>query len=355
MNYVVIMQKFFNHKLIRSLLVYVVALAIAFGVISLIILLLGFDVTLALSTLLTTTFRSSFGFQETLKKTITLVFTTYAFAIPFWIKYFNIGGVGQMMVGGVAASIVGLILSTAGIHPAFALFVMILAGILAGAFYAGIAGYLQAKYSINTIVSTIMLNFVAVLIVNYFSTTAPWRDPIAGHPMTIRLPVEYTLGKINGVVPFSLIFAFLTIIIVCLLLHKTKLGFEIKAVGFNLNAAKTYGINYGKTIIMTFMLAGSLSGLGGALEVLTVHGRLVEGFELTSGAQYGIFGILTALVAAGNPLGIPFSAFLMSVLLVGADALQRTMEIPVEMVFLTQAIIVLLIVAMRGRMEVGKK
>ncbi len=90
------------------------------------------------------------------------------------------------------------------------------------------------------------------------------------------------------------------------------------------------------------------------MEVLTVHGRLVEGFELTSGAQYGIFGILTALIAAGNPLGIPVAAFFMSVLLVGADALQRTMQIPVEMVFLAQALIVLFLVVMRERMGARK-
>lgn len=341
-------------KTIRTLLIYVIALTVAFGVISLLLLLLGFNVPLALRTLLTTSFRSGFGFQETLKKTITLIFTTYAFAIPFWIRFFNIGGVGQMMVGGVSAAVIGLIMVGAGVHPLIAIAFMILASIIAGALFSGVAGYLQAKYTINPIISTIMLNFVAILIVNYFSTTAPWRDPVAGHPMTIRFPPEYTLQPLFGYIPFSIIFALLSVALVYLLMTKTKLGYEIMAVGYNLHAAQTYGVNFQRTIVITFLLAGGLAGLGGAMEVLTVHGRLVEGFELTSGAQYGIFGILTALIAAGNPLAIPVAAFFMSVMLVGADALQRTMQIPVEMVFLAQALIVICLVVMRERMEVRK-
>ncbi|MDW7730414.1 MAG: ABC transporter permease [Bacillota bacterium] len=341
-------------KAFRTFFIYVVALAVAFGVISLILLLMGFNVPLALRTLLVTSFRSGFGFQETLKKTITLIFTTYAFAIPYWIRFFNIGGVGQMMVGGTAAAIVGLIMVGANVHPLIAITLMVMAGIAAGALFAAIAGYLQASYSINPIISTIMLNFVAVLIVNYFSTTAPWRDPVAGHPMTLRFPPEYTLQPLFGFIPFSIIFAILSVAVVYLLMRKTKLGYEIMAVGYNLHAAQTYGVSFQKTIVITFILAGGLAGLGGAMEVLTVHSRLVEGFELTSGAQYGIFGILTALIAAGNPLAIPVAAFFMSVLLVGADALQRTMQIPVEMVFLAQALIVLFLVVLRARMEVKK-
>ena len=101
--------------------------------------------------------------------------------------------------------------------------------------------------------------------------------------------------------------------------------------------------------MITFFIAGALAGLGGTFEVINIHKRLIEGFAQTSGAQYGIFGVLTGLIVAGDPVGVPIAAFLMSVLLVGADALQRTMQIPVEMVFLFQALIVLFIVTFRER------
>ena len=95
--------------------------------------------------------------------------------------------------------------------------------------------------------------------------------------------------------------------------------------------------------------------MGGALEVINIHGRLLVGFAHTSGANYGALGVLTALVVAGSPLGVPASSFLMSVLLVGADRLQRTMQIPVELVFLCQAIIVLFIVIIRSKFTEGSK
>ena len=354
MNSIPGMQNDNVRKIVRTLCIYLFALVGAFGLISIIILALGYDVPLALRTLLTTSFRSSSGFRETLKKAIPLVFTAYAFTIPYWIRFFNIGGVGQMLVGAVVVSVSGLHLAAAGVHPLAALLLMILFGIAAGALFAAAAAYLQAEYNINPIISTIMLNFVAALIVNYFATTAPWRDPIEGHPATIRLPSEYILKPIFGVIPFSVVFAVLAVVIVYVILRKTRLGYEIMAVGYNPNAAQTYGINFKKTIILTFVLAGGLAGLGGVLEVLTVHSRLVEGFELTSGAQYGIFGILTTLIAAGNVLAIPAVALFMSALLVGADALQRTMQIPVEMVFLAQVLIVLILVTMRARLEVKK-
>ncbi|RLD13448.1 MAG: ABC transporter permease, partial [Caldiserica bacterium] len=219
--------------------------------------------------------------------------------------------------------------------------------------FALIAGYLKAKYDINPIISTIMLNFVAALFVNFIATAPRFKDPLEGHPITIPLPKSATLPFIGGI-PSSIIFAILAIIFVYILIKKTRLGYEITAVGYNLFAAQTYGINFAKTIMVTFLIGGSLAGLGGALEIMTIHGKLIEGFAKTSGAQYGIFGILTSLIVAGDPIGVPIAAFLMSVLLVGADALQRTMQIPVELVFLSQALIVLFIVVIRKKFSVRR-
>jgi simple sugar transport system permease protein len=104
-------------------------------------------------------------------------------------------------------------------------------------------------------------------------------------------------------------------------------------------------------VISTFLIAGGVAGLAGATEVMGVQRRLISGFAVTSGAQYGTFGILTSLVAGGSPIGIPITAFFMSVLLVGANALQRSLQIPVEIVFLMQAVIVLIVVTLRTQIE----
>ena len=275
----------------------------------------GFDVPTALKTLVGTSFKSKFGFQETIKN-YPLDLTTYAFAIPFKIRFFNIGGWGQMVAGGTFSAILGLSLAGVNLPATVMIPLLLIAGLIGGAVYSFIAGFLQANYSINPIISTIMLNFVAVLFVNFFATTEPWRDPMEGHPITKHLPAAAIMKPITSGVPSSLIFALLAIIFVYLLMTKTRLGYEITAVGYNLYSAQAYGINYKKTIILTFVIGGALAGLGGALEILTIHRKLIEGFEFTSGAQFGMFGILTAVICVGNP-GVLIAAFFMSVLLVG--------------------------------------
>jgi len=344
-------------RFIRMFLIYLISIALAFLVISFIALLFRYDVIKVLRTLLTTSFKSSFGFQETIKKTIPLIFTTYSFTIPFMIKFFNIGAFGQMLFGGTIASVVGLTLSNQfGLNlPSFIMILLlIVSGIVAGGFFALIAGYLTAKFDINPIISTIMLNFVAMQFLNFIATNPLYRDPYEGHPITLPLPKSGTLGFFYGI-PYSIIFAIASIIFVYLFITKTRLGYEIKAIGYNLDAAQTYGIDFHKTILITFFIAGSLAGLGGTLEIINIHKKLIEGFAQTSGAQYGIFGILTSLIVSGNPIGVPIASFFMSVLLVGADALQRTMQIPVEMVFVAQALIVLFIVIFREAFERGKR
>ena len=340
------------NSILRGLLIYGSAVVLALGVMSIFVACLGYNVLDALGTLLTTSFKSSFGFSETIKKTIPLLFATYAFTIPFMIKFFNIGGWGQMLMGGAFVAAAGLSLAPLGLPGFVTIPLLLIIGMLAGGCFALLAGFAKAKYDVNPIISTIMLNFVAVQFVNFIATSPFYKDPMEGHPITRYLPDSYILGFMGGV-PVSIFLVFLAIVLVYLMMKKTKLGFEITAVGHNLKASKTYGINFSKTIMLAFFIGGALAGLGGSLEVINIHGRLIEGFAKTSGAQYGIFGILTSLVVAGNPLAAPIAAFFMSVLLVGADSLQRTMQIPVEVVFLSQAIIVMFVVIIRKKFGKG--
>ncbi len=331
-----------------GLAVYAAAILIALILISLLIALLGFSIPRALGTLLTTSLKSAFGFQETIKKMIPLLFTTYAFAIPFTIKFFNIGGWGQMLLGGSATAVVALSMASFGLPAVVMVPLVLVSGIVGGAIFGGLAGYLKAKHDINPIISTIMLNFVAWQLVDFVATSPAFKDPLEGHPITVPLPDSARLGFIAGI-PYSIVVAIILVIFVVVLMKRTRFGYEINAVGQNLRAAETYGISFSRTIIVAFLLGGGIAGLGGSLEVINIHGRLIEGFAQTSGAQFGIFGILTSLVVAGNPVTIPIAAFLMSVVLVGADSLQRTMQVPVELVFLSQAIIVISVVTIRQR------
>ncbi|MCF8008241.1 MAG: ABC transporter permease [Halanaerobiales bacterium] len=334
-------------KIIDQLKPYLLALFIAFFISGIIIGLLGYNIFNAYQTMLFTTFYSRRGFIETLIKFIPLTFATYAFAVPFKIKFFNIGGLGQMLFGATMTAIVGIALAKYNLSSLILIFVLILVALFAGAFLALIAGALKAYYNINPIISTIMLNFIALYFVNFIATTAPWKEPFSGHPMTKKIPEAAILPKLFNQIHFGIIIVIISIFVIYFLMNKTVLGYEIKATGLNPTASSVYGIKMKNTLMVTFMLGGAMAGLGGGIEVMGVHLRLIEGFALTSGAQYGIFGVLTALLCQGNLLGVPVSAFFISILLVGADAMQRTLQVPVEVVFLTQAIIVLLIVIFR--------
>jgi simple sugar transport system permease protein len=326
--------------------IFLFSIGISTIIFSLLIALLGFNVPKALLTLVATSFRSSYGFHSTIIKTIPLIFLSYAFSVPFIIKFFNIGGYGQMMFGGTIATILALLCVNCKIPSYIFIPLLLSVGTFSGGIYASIAGYLKAKYDINTIVSTIMLNFVSLQFLDFIATNHLFKDPVEGHPITKPLPANALMGYWKGF-PYSTIFALISIFFIYFIIKKTKIGYEISAVGNNPNAAKTYGVNLTKTIIWSFFIGGCLAGLAGTLETININGKLIEGFASTSGAQYGMFGILTALTINGDPIGIPFASFFMAILLVGADALQRTMQVPVEIVFISQALIVIIIVTTR--------
>ncbi len=337
-------------RILPGLQVYGLAISLSFAVIAGISAVLGYPVWEVLKTLIFSSFRSFAGLKSTIKVSIPLLFTTYAFSIPFKIKFFNIGAWGQMMLGGAMAAVVGLLLSDWNLPAPVFIPLLILTAILAGGFFALIAAYLKADYDINPIVSTIMLNYVAFQAVALICTARGFTDPKGGHPQTMLLPSDATLGFVGGI-PHSLLLAALAVIFVSVLISRTRLGYEINAIGYNPVAAQTYGIDFRKTIMLTFFCGGALAGLGGGLEVLNIHNRLLVGFADISGVNFGALGVLAALVVAGNPLAVPVAAFLMSALMVGADRLQRTMQVPVELVFLLQAIIVLLIVITRAKLS----
>ncbi len=334
--------------LLRSVLAYVVAIAIAFLLIGVLVAATGYSPWDGLLTLVGTSFKSPFAFWETINKFIPLLLATFAFAIPFKLRIYNIGALGQMQVGGIVAVIVAFelaFLPAAVLVPVSLVIVMV-----AGGLYAAICGWFKNRFGINPIISTVMLNFVSHYVLLFFTTASGYEDPFSGHPMTNPLP-ENALLPIWGGIPASSIVAVVMIVAIYLLMKRTRLGYEIEASGFNPVASSIYGINVPRLVILTLFIGGAMAGLSGAVQVMAVQKRLIEGFAATSGAEFGTFGILTALIAQGEPLAIPVAAFFMSMLLVGADAMQRTLQIPVEMVFLMQSVMVIIIVLIRKRLE----
>ncbi len=317
---------------------YLVAVLAAFAASGIFIVLMGFNVLDAYQTILLTSFRTTNGLVQTLLKFVPLVLMALAFTIPFKAGKFNIGGEGQMLIGATSAVAVGILLSDL---PIFMLLPLVLmAGVLGGALWAFVAAWLLFRFNINEILSTVLLNFVSFQVLDYVATEI-WRDPFAGHPTTIPVGDGAVLPRLVSSPPLhtGLLLALLVAAAVYVFTDRTSAGYELVATGANPKAARVYGINTRVLFLLSLVLGGAVAGFAGAIEVAGVHRRLIEGMQ----SNFLQLGIITGLISKGNHAVLPFIAMFMAILEVGANAMQRTLAIPVEMVFIVEALILVFV------------
>ena len=327
-----------GNSFVGRVLPYVLAVLAAFGAAGIFIALMGFNVLEAYQTILFTSFKSLNGFIQTLLKFVPLVLMAFAFTIPLKAGKFNIGGEGQMIMGAVGAAAVGIMFIDL---PLIILLPLVLAaGVLFGGLWALIAAWLLYRFNINEILSTVLLNFVSFQVIDYVATEI-WRDPFAGHPTTVPIGAGGELPLLVSSPPLhsGLIIAILVSIAVYIYTDRTSAGYELIATGANPKAAGVYGINTRVLFLLALVLGGAVAGLAGAIEVAGVHQRLIEGLQ----SNFLMLGIIIGLVSKGNHAVVPFVAFFIAVLEVGASAMQRTMAIPVEMVFIVEALILIFV------------
>lgn len=319
----------------RQILSYVVAVLLAFVVAGVIIALLGHSPIDAYRAILTTSFKSSFGIVETVLKWVPLVLLALAFTIPLAAGKYNIGGEGQLLVGATASAAAGIMLADL---PLVALLpLVIVSGVLAGSVYAWVAAWLMDRFGVNEILSTVLLNFVSFGIVDYVASEI-WSDPAAGHPTTIPIGAGGLLPLVgNPPLHLGVVLAILVAAGTVAVMRRTVPGYELRAAGANSRAAQVHGIRIGRVAVGSLVVGGALAGLAGAIEVAGVHGKLIEGMQ----SNYLLLGIIIGLIARGSAMAVPFVAFGIAVLEVGASAMQRTAGVPSEMVLIVEALILL--------------
>lgn len=301
---------------------------------ALILILFGIDPLQAYSVMVKGSLGSTYALTETLVKSIPLMLTGLGVSIAFQMHFWNIGAEGQLAMGGIAAAYVALFLNNM-IPPALLLPAMFLAGGLAGAIWALIPAGLKATIGVNEILTTLMMNYIAILLVEYLYL-GPWRDPKGfGFPGTAQFVAAAWLPRLTGRVHYGIIFAIGGAILLWFLLKHTKFGYEIRLIGENPKAARYSGINIAKNIILVMLISGGLSGITGMAEVSGISHRLYTG--LTVG--YGYTAIIVAWLANLNPLGILVVAFSMGALLVGGDQLQIAMQTPAAVADILQGAI----------------
>lgn len=325
-------------QVLRQLLPYIVAVLAAFAAAGIFIAIMGFNVLEAYRTILTTSFKSTNGFVQTLLKFVPLLLMALAFTIPFRAGKFNIGGEGQLIIGATGAVAVGILLPDL---PLILLLPLVLiAGTLFGAFWAAIAAWLLYRFGVHEILSTVLLNFVSFQVLDFVATEI-WRDPVAGHPTTIPIGAGGYLPRLIASPPLhsGLIIAILVAIAAYIFVERTPAGYELVATGANSRAASVFGINTRVLFVLSLVLGGAMAGLAGGIEVAGVHHRLIEGMQ----SNFLVLGIIIGLISRGSLAALPFVAFFIAVLEVGASAMQRTLGIPVEMVFIVEALILIFI------------
>lgn len=304
------------------------AVAFTLAACALLVAWAGAPVGAAYLALLDGGFGSRFALAETLTRATPLVLTGLAAAVAFRARFYNIGAEGQLYLGALAAVAVGGAHGGAGFAlPAPLLAAaMFAAAMLAGALWLAIAALLRTKLAVDEVVTTLLTNFVVLLFVSLM-LDGPMKDPAAmGWPQSVALQPALELDRLveRTRVHTGLLVALGAATALWAVLKFTAFGFEMRAVGANAQAARFAGIPVGATLLKTAALSGALAGLAGAIEVAGRTGYVT--LDMSPG--YGYAGIVVAMLAALNPLGVVLAAVFIAGMFVGADSMSRAVAVP---------------------------
>jgi simple sugar transport system permease protein len=286
--------------------------------------------------------QGSFGNENALLNTLVdaapLMFGGLAVGLGFKAGLFNIGVAGQFLVGAFAAAVVGASLASAPTILAMPL--ALAAGAIGGAAYGFIPGYLKARTGAHEVVTTIMLNSTAALLLTW-AVTDLVRAPGFSFPRTADVGNAHLPVLLGRNLHLGIPLALLAIFVVRWLLERTTIGFEIRTVGQNPNAARYAGVRPVAIIPLTMTLSGLLGGLAGAVQMLGVIGFYAPGIT----ASVGFDSIAVALLGRSNPIGILFAALLFGAFRAGAPLMQINTSVPIEVIDIIQALIILFLAA----------
>lgn len=315
------------------LLVPVVSLLLALAVGAIFIQATGYSPAQIYRVMFRGAFGTPYALTETLVKTIPLTLTSLAVALAFRMRLWNIGAEGQLYLGAWGASYVALHMQW--LPAPLVIPLMILFGCLAGGLWALLPAIPRAFLGVNETITTLLLNYVALLFVAYF-VHGPWKDPLAaGFPLTPRFPPEAMFTRFFGTRLHSGLFlAVAAAVLVYVFLIRTRWGYEIRVIGQSPVAGRYAGMNIRRTILLVMVLSGALSGLAGMSEVAGVVHRLQD----TISPGYGYTAIIVAWLAKLNPLVIVLISFLMGGLLVGGYSVQ-ILGLPITTSYMIQGLI----------------
>ncbi len=321
---------------IEKYMSYPLGIFVAFVVFSIILLLLGYNPLLSLAAITVGAFGTPFSASETFIRFIPLLLTSLAFLVAFKARFLNIGAEGQLYIGALTSYLVAAQMD--GVPFIISIPLIMGAAFLGGVAWLAIPIIMRTKLEINEIFPTVVMNFIAMFMLGWLCS-GPLKEPGAFNNRTPFLPESTWLITIfPGLrIHVGVFLVVILAILVYLILFKTTLGYKIRAVGQNPQAAKHGGINVTKGIVTAGMLSGGLAGLAGMMEIFGTHHFLLAGFS----PGFGFQGIAVAALGNFHPIGVIIAAFFFAVLQIGGQSMQRIAQVPVDMIFVLQAVLVL--------------
>lgn len=340
-------EKWYSKLVDAALPVFAALAALLLGAVML--MLLNVNPLQAYAALWDGAFGSKNAVAETLVKATPLLLVGLGISISFRGDVINIGGEGQMIVGAILGTLVGLYLVD---WPGWAVIVLaLLAGFAGGAVWGGIPGLLKAHFNVNEILSTVMMNAIAVQLMN-FLLRGPMIDPAQAElaskiPQTARLGEAFRLPRwVPTRLHLGALIALVLAVLVYILLWRTTTGYRIRAVGQNPDASRYAGIKVKNYIILALVLSGAFAGLAGVIQVYGVNYRMItDGSASGFTGSAGFNGIVAALFGQLHPIGTIPASVLFGALLVGANKMQRVVQVPSALVTALNGLVVVFVVS----------
>lgn len=319
----------------------IAAIIVALLLGALIIKALGFNPVLAYGCLISGSLGNFKTIGETLNKAMPVAMTGLSFAIARRCGVVNLGAEGQLYMGALAAVLVGTNLG--GLPPVLHITLAVAAGFLGGALYGLLVSFLKNRFGADELITTIMFNYIAITFCSYLVA-----GPIKNMESASNFPQSRNVlesAQLPRILSGTRLHAGLFIVIAAILFYyfftwKTNKGYEMRVMGYNPTAGVYAGMNKNKVRSLVMFLAGGFAGLGGAIELLGVQHRLLEGFSM----NFGFDGVAVALLGNTNPIGIGLSSILFGILRSGSNKMEMIANVPNALIYMIQGLIILFVI-----------
>ncbi|NQS91878.1 MAG: ABC transporter permease [Chloroflexi bacterium] len=316
----------------------IVAILVSLLITAGVIFLSGADPKIVLFAIAKGAFGGKNAIIDTLIKSTPIMLTGLATIVAFRARVWNIGQEGQLFAGAMAVTFVTLTFPNLNLPAVLYIPLLLIVSMVGGAMWGSIPGYLKAKYNVNEIIVTVMLNYV-ILYLMTFLLNGVWQEPGSYYYNTIKFPESTWLPLIFDTrLHLGFVIALAMAGVVYFLFRKLKLGFEIRATGDNPVASTYKGIKIDRIALIVMLISGGLSGLAGGIEIMGIHHKLIYGFS----SAFGFTGILIALLGRMHPVGVILASIFFGALHNGASAMQIYSDVPRSLVDLIMGLIIIM-------------